>query len=135
MTFRPGGFVKSSGVGRGGPGIPRPVKESMLATEHPTTLDIAWAAGIFEGEGHADNSAYKSGGLSTRVKIAQKERWILDRLRARFGGSVFETTSYKHSYPQWQVAGVLARGFLFTIFTFLSPHKRLQVKRALGIAE
>jgi len=113
----------------------------LAPTEHPTTKDIAWAAGIFEGEGTCSAPRKympedtKRGG--TVVMVSQKERWILDRLRALFGGRVREYRARAHKYTneyrmyhRWDLHGARARGFLMTIWLFLSPRRRLQAQAA-----
>ena len=58
----------------------------LAPREPPTVLDIAWAAGIIEGEGHI-NQVLRNG---SRIVIRQSERnrWLLDRMCALFGGSI-----------------------------------------------
>lgn len=100
----------------------------------PSILDIAWAAGVWEGEGNctAVNEQW------FRVSTAQKDPYILHKLRDLFGGSVnkYECTSYK--YPThihtWYLYGSRAHGFIQTIFTFLSPRRREQVKKAIQLS-
>lgn len=114
-------------------GLRRP--SELDASAHPTTLDIAWAAGLFEGEGTAFRSGQtRPGGkhYSVSANIAQKDRWILDKAQTFFGGRV--ATSHPKT-AVWWVTGTRARAFLYTIFTFLSPRRRRQVRKALGIAE
>lgn len=103
-------------------------------TLHPTVKDIAWAAGIFEGEGTTKNT--KNGG-GTLLSVAQKERWILDRLRELFGGTVRAYKQYCNgpgsefrTYHRWDLGGPRGRGFLMTIYTFLSPRRKLQAQAA-----
>ena len=64
----------------------------LAPTAHPTTLDIAWAAGIHEGEGWCGRTSAnrKTGKTSTTetINIAQKDHWLLFRLKALFGGSI-----------------------------------------------
>lgn len=70
------------------------------------------------------------------MEIAQKERWILDRLHQRYGGTV----RYRARRPEkgenplwvWTLAPVRARGFLMTIYGFLSPHRKAGAKKALN---
>lgn len=108
-----------SGTGR--------VRSDLHPSEHPTNLDVAWAAGIYEGEGsvHASTIGQNS------VSVAQKERWLCDRLRLLFGGSVHSYIYDGRTYYRWGVSGALARGFLMTIYCFLSPHRRTQIRFAL----
>ena len=91
-------------------------------TLHPTTLDIAWAAGIYEGEGTCQRTT------TEKVQVGQKNHWLCARLRALFGGWVFEYKSGPNlGHQRWVLTGPRARGFLLTIFTFLSPHRQKQV--------
>lgn len=86
---------------------------SAPSTLHPTSLDIAWAAGIYEGEGSAGYSG---------ISVSQSDRWILDRFQTLFGGKV----SYEQSIEMhfWRASGARARGFLMTIYRFLSPWRQ-----------
>ena len=97
-------------------------------TEHPTIRDIAWAAGIYEGEGSAHRPSAQSRSLN--VSVSQKDTWLLKRFVALFGGSI--TIGRTNKCSAWFVSGTRARGFIFTIYSFLSPWRRLQTRRALG---
>jgi hypothetical protein len=98
-------------------------KPGLEATEHPSTRDIAWAAGIFEGEGSVSSAR------SCILAIEQKDPWILWRLKALFGGNVYRRST-KEIWG-WQVSGARARGFMMTIFVFLSPRRKEQIKTVL----
>lgn len=105
---------------------------SLAPTEHPTLLDIAWAAGIYEGEGCVTRHKYGGG-----VRVGQKEPWILHRLRALFGGHIggqfqHHTNAWSAGsrVNTWDLSGPRARGFLMTIYPFLSPHRRAQIRAA-----
>lgn len=106
-------------------------KPGLEATAHPTTLDIAWAAGIFEGEGWSSSTA--GGRPTTHAAVGQKERWFLDRLRALFGGSVYLSARIGRNANthQWHIHGPRARGFLMTIYKFLSPRRQAQLRKVL----
>ena len=90
----------------------------------PTTLDIAWAAGIYEGEGSCEVNR-----RTQRVKVTQKDRWILDKLQKLFGGRLSKTPNKGCS--TWQCYATRARGFLMTIYSFLSPWRKAQALRVL----
>jgi len=92
------------------------LKPGLEPTVKPSLLDIAWAAGVYEGEGTVN---------ARNISIAQKDKWILIRLRSLFGGSVYD---YGNVCSAWQVSGARARGFALTIFSFLSPRRRLQLR-------
>jgi len=118
--------------GKGSLGFVDPTK---APTRHPTIQDIAWAAGIFEGEGcpFASNS-------SQFASVVQKQEWLPTQLQSLFGGSINITQRKEawrgdgkpSTYFQWQVSGTRARGFLMTIFSFMSPRRKEQIKWVLG---
>ncbi len=101
---------------------------SSKALGNPTTFDIAWAAGIYEGEGTAARSS--SGRGCEKLAVSQKDMWLLERLRYLFGGSIVKHGT--DSCHLWLVTGARARGFAMTIYTFLSPRRQTQIKRAFG---
>lgn len=100
-------------------------KKSLVATQKPTSQEIAWAAGLYEGEGYCDVH-----GSSERVLVSQKDTWILEKLKILFGGTL-QYPSKKSTTPcsNWEVYGGRARGFLMTIYSFLSPRRREQIKK------
>lgn len=119
-------FKYREGILKGGSKKGHHIKWSdpnLAATEHPTTKDIAWLTGVFEGEG---SFLYTRQGLPS-LSIAQKDRWILDRIKALFGGSVGRYGD-KHS---WHIHGSRARGVIMTMYKFLSPHRQEQAGRIL----
>jgi len=96
-------------------------------SEHPKIIDIAWASGIYEGEGCCNKTVQGT----MRVIIGQKDPYILHKLQSLFGGSVSKTRS-KSNFNVWNLYSVRARGFLMTIFTFLSPRRKEQIKLAFS---
>ena len=97
-------------------------------------LDIAWAAGIWEGEGSLRRAIYTAEAQiigkqnrTFRVSVVQKDREILYRLKEKFGGQISPAES---GCSQWNVSGAAARGFLMTIYSFLSKRRKEQVKQA-----
>lgn len=98
---------------------------------HPTTHDIAWAAGIYEGEGSLATAKHSPNHI--QINVGQKERWLTDRLRDLFGGSVCERQMNGQPFYTWLVSGVRARGFLLTIYTFMSPRRQDQIQAAMGL--
>lgn len=107
-------------------------KTTPKAAKSPTMQDIAWAAGIFEGEGYVKCDPRWPG---LKVVVVQKDSWLCYKLQEMFGGTV---TVYKRkykgayqSYFNWGVNSLRAAGFMQTIFTYLSPRRRKQAKIAL----
>ena len=97
----------------------------------PSTAELAWAAGIYEGEGSV--SRLSSG--SPIMRVYQKDEWLPRRLLALFGG---HCTSRKGNVlaPDslhwiWALYGERARMFLMQIFGFLSPRRQAQIRLAL----
>lgn len=101
-------------------------------SKHPTSIDIAWAAGIYEGEGSCQNRYGTSG--TSHVRVFQKDAWLLHKLRDLFGGRVSPVTQKRTTAPEervtyhrWDIYGARARGFGMTIYTFLSPRRQKQL--------
>ena len=94
----------------------------------PTPLDIAWAAGIYEGEGHA---LVANETRSASIGVTQKDEWLLLRLKELFGGSIYRDPMHKRPCSVWCVTGARARGFAMTIFSFLSPRRQTRIKEML----
>ncbi len=117
------------------------MKPGLEAVEHPTSIEIAWATGLYEGEGSCGNASGTAG-----VAICQKDHWILYRMKTLFGGSIRHrdahktsnivtkvgTLSYPRNISEWYMSGTRARGFLMTIYKFLSPRRQEQVRKALA---
>ena len=100
------------------------------ATCRPGPLDIAWAAGLFEGEG---TCAFPK--TSQLVCISQKEVDILLQLQRLFGGQLSHSdgslNALDGSIFHWKLYGARARGFLMTIYKFMSPKRKLQIQKVL----
>lgn len=113
------GHTKSCGCWPNG----RPIKPGREATVSPTPMDIAWAAGIYEGEGHCGHTKQNS----DQLEIVQNDTWILEKLKTLFGGLIFKA----RNTHRWYICGPRARGFLMTIYKFLSPWRQTQALRCL----
>lgn len=105
---------------------------TLIATERPTAHDIAWAAGLWEGEGSVHLT--RTGEV---VSLSQADTWVLERFRALFGGRIsLEKDPKGQKFTRrpvwrWRVCGPRARGFVQTILKFLSPRRKAQVARCL----
>jgi len=110
-------------------------KKSLDATEVPTELDIAWAAGIFEGEGWATKLKAHTE-LVAVGQMVDKSDWLLIRLKALFGGSIYCSgrEGKNKNYRAWHIHGSRAREFLEKIYPFLSPYRKEQVETKLKIS-
>lgn len=105
----------------------------LSPTEHPTVHDLCWAAGIYEGEGSCIVRRKSDANHSAAISVAQKDRWLCDRLRALFGGTVgVSTAKTGETYHYWRLTGMRARGFAMTIYKFLSPRRQARIREALA---
>lgn len=100
----------------------RPNKPELDATKVPTEIDIAWAAGIYEGEGTCRLCGH--GKRSFAAAVVQKDPELLYRLRDWFGGSVNTNGAWCHV---WDICGDRARIFIALIYKFMTARRKLQV--------
>lgn len=103
------------------------IRPELRPTIRPTNYDIAWAAGIYEGEG----SLQCHGPNGIQVRVGQKEFWLPERLRDLFGGSTLERQMNDQPFSEWHISGARARGFLLTVYGFLSPRRQGQIRGAM----
>lgn len=99
----------------------------------PSLQEISWAAGVFEGDGSCCRT-----NSSEMVTVNQVDSWLPYKFQELFGGTVFQrenSGSARHFDARaiyfWRIYGSRARGFLMTVYSFLSPRRRQQIKRAL----
>lgn len=90
-----------------------------------STQDIVFAAGFYEGDGSCCAKGHSVG-----VTVSQKDCEVLDWLRSRFGGNVYQS---KSRLSQWQISGARARGFLQSIYGLLSSRRQRQALKALRL--
>ncbi len=82
---------------------------------------IAWAAGIYEGEGTTTRS--------TPIQVNQKDTWILYRLCGLFGGSVHPCNRWdKKTLYVWSLCGESGRKLLRLFIPYLSPWRVKQIE-------
>lgn len=94
-------------------------------------LDLAWAGGLFDGEGTTSIlKAQRDRYSYLRMSVSQKDREVLDKFRAIIGyGKVYEHSRGMHSwdcYRQDQVYQVLEM-----LWPYISSQKRKQAENAL----
>lgn len=106
----------------------RPNRPDLDATKIPTAIDIAWAAGIYEGEGSCHLAGGKSNtGKQKRglmVSVPQKDPELLYWLRDWFGGSI---TRHSQGCSQLHICGDRARVFLALIYKFMTARRKQQI--------
>lgn len=93
----------------------------------PTAIDVAWSAGVYEGEGHVRHRK----NAAALAQVTQKDPEILYKLRDWFGGSVrfarCKTIAADKQCYCWLACGDHARLFIALIYPFLSSRRRIQV--------
>ncbi len=99
---------------------------ALARTQETTSHDIIWAAGFFEGDG---TCMFSMG--TEHASISQKDRRVLDKMQALFGGSV-AWHQKEHSTWRWRVCGARARGFLQSIYELASLRRQEQIRRAMN---
>jgi hypothetical protein len=105
--------------------IARTAKEGLEPVRKPTELDIAWAAGIYEGEGSCNTTVKHKTAFT--VQITQKDPEFLYRLRDLFGGSVKGYDNGGFWIHHWRTSGNKARTFLGSIYPFLTVRRKAQI--------
>jgi hypothetical protein len=106
----------------------RPNKPELDATKVPTDRDIAWAAGIYEGEGCCRLCGHNK--RSFMASVAQKDPEILHRLRDWFGGNVRSGRCGEFSIHNWDICGDRARIFMALIYEFMTVRRKVQIDAA-----
>ena len=99
-------------------------RQDLSATKTPTACDIAWSAGIFEGEGTIRLCGRGKRGLA--LAVPQKDPELLYRLRDLFGGSVSGPCP-SNPCSTWNCCGDRARIFSALIYKFLTTRRKSQV--------
>lgn len=98
-------------------------------TREPSDVDIAWMAGLFEGEGTCRGTKGR-----TIVCIFQKDPEILFRCREFMGGNIQKTRALTEKYLHvWNLYGDNGRRFLQTIYPFMSTRRKLQIEKSGGL--
>lgn len=109
------------------------------ATKSPTMKDIAWSAGFCEGE-----ACFSSHHNSPQVIVTQTNcKEVLEKLQQFFGGSIYKKDNSKKfingiqskDSDYWGIYGERARGFMMTIYSFMSGKRKIQIKKALEYAQ
>jgi hypothetical protein len=79
---------------------------------------LAWAAGIFEGEGSTNRY--------NPITVAQKDPWILYKLKELYGGSI--TYYNDKNIFVWYLGSEEGRNLLRSMIPYLSPRRLQQIE-------
>ena len=105
------------------------MKLGLEATKSPSNMELAWAAGLFEGEGSCQRK-----GQSCSMHVGQKDHWVCDRFKEYFGGHIGVGSMNGEPFYEWSASGARARGILMTLYSFLSPRRQSQALAAFAVA-
>ena len=91
-------------------------RKGMDAVRRPTAIEVAWAAGIYEGEGSCVANHNSKGYESFVVSVNQNDPELLYRMREMFGGSIILCNRKFNGKPRpiyhWKICGDRARTFI-----------------------
>jgi hypothetical protein len=104
-------------------------KPELDATKVPTAIDIAWSAGIYEGEGCCRLCGGGIGKRGFMVSVGQKDPELLYRLRDWFGGSIRDQGP-KYDFRIWSIGGDRARIFMALIYGYMTARRKEQIDAA-----
>ena len=118
----------------------KPRQPAPTATVCPTVLDIAWAAGIIEGEGSlctrklyytkaTKGKPVRRGKPQLELVVTMTDLDAVSKLREMFGGMLSEikrTEASRKPLYCWRTLNERAFGIGLTIFRFLGIRRRLQ---------
>jgi hypothetical protein len=105
------------------------INPKFAPRDTPTALEIAYAAGFFEGEGSVGFHGRADRG-SFRVTIGQKQAWPLELVQRFFGGSLAWREHRGFGIFVLEMNGRLAQDFIAAIEVWLSPRRLDQVETA-----
>ncbi len=103
------------------------------------SIDLAWAAGFFDGEGCTGLCVKKKGGNTycyPRIMVGQKDRDVLDKFKACVGGLGKIYGPYKHTNSgcyvyHYQVTNIPdVQKVLELLWPYLGDIKRIQAQGA-----
>lgn len=107
-------------------------RKGLDAIKFPTAIDVAWAAGIYEGEGSCVTTNATAASKSFNVCVAQKDPEMLFRMRDLFGGTIsnYERTFNGKVCPisHWKICGDRARTFIAVVYPFLTARRKEQIE-------
>ena len=112
------------------------------ARSAPKPLELAWAAGLFDGEGHARFSLYKKRGYGQpQMTVSQCDREVLDRFKSAVGaGRIYgpynrDGRGYNARPMHTWTAGKFREieRVADLLWPYLSTPKRVQIKGMLDL--
>jgi hypothetical protein len=107
-------------------------RKGLDAVRRPTAIEVAWAAGIYEGEGSCVTNHSDKGYESFVASVNQKDPELLYRMRDLFGGTIIlcnrKFNGKIRPIYHWKVCGDRARTFVAVIYPFLTSRRKEQIE-------
>lgn len=94
--------------------------------------EIAWTAGLLEGEG----SFYWRDSKTLKVSCGSTDLDILEQLRDIWGGSIYETAKQKSHHKQawvWIVHGIQAKSLMVAVLPYMMSRRGQKIKECLDL--
>lgn len=118
-----------------------------MDTSNHSVENLAWAAGVFEGEGSVGAYITPDGRLSMRLSVTQRGREMVERVQAMFGGTVRKTgesiyrvevcgnEAYIMARLLMQYTTSTSKRIQLSLYRVLARTVRAQTKTRLALAE
>jgi hypothetical protein len=108
------------------------VRSGDLRVKEPhrlTAIDVAWLAGLVEGEGNVGIS-----GRSMTIRVKMSDHDVILRAAELLEGKVYPVPAPDGWKPQWltEVKGSLAAAWSMTLYPWLGVRRRQQVRDGLA---
>ena len=109
----------------------REIKKALILAnkKERSVKDIAWLAGIIEGEGCIDFNED-----SPRIRVQMSDQDIIKRIANLWNNGDYHTKSVpRYCKPQYStnVRGKNAIGWMFTIYSFMGVRRRAKIREVL----
>ncbi len=104
-----------------------------------TTLDIAWLAGLIEGEGSFSYQEHRTR-RHPRIMFDTVDRDVAEHFARLLGGTVYtrrgcgiNSKTHKQQVYAVRIGGVTAVGVMMTIYPLMGVRRRAKIRECLAI--
>ena len=95
-------------------------------------LDIAWAAGLLEGEG---SFLLQTGTSYLKVQVHMTDLDVLESLQRIFGGTIHSVAKRKEHWKDawaWNLSGDVAKRCMEEVYPYMHGRRSLKIKECLS---
>ena len=86
------------------------------------SIDVAWLAGILEGEACFDWNNTSKGKLYPRIRIEMKDRDVIYRIQSLAGGNIHLPAPFKSHHSKTWMLQICKRTEVLPILKSILPH-------------